>query len=188
MSYYRVLSAIIARDDSTDVATILYSIYNKAGIDTSLLTLDKDIVMQEMDLEYIGKDIYGRKQYLYSDAAIAWGIMKEAATSSGINLLFVSGFRSYSYQSGIIKRKIDKGLLIEDILKYNKLPGYSEHHSGRAIDITNSQFTGLSNDFKYTDEYKWLLENCDRFGFRLTYKEDNNSGIMFEPWHWYYYK
>ena len=78
--------------------------------------------------------------------------------------------------------------MIEDILKYNKLPGFSEHHSGRAIDITNCPNAGLSDDFVYTDEYRWLLDNCDRFGFRLTYKEGNNTDIMFEPWHWYYYK
>lgn len=183
-----LISMVIANDVSEDITTILHSIYNKAGIDTNLFLIDRDIVIQENNLEFIGKDIYGRKQYLSADAASAWKNMEVAAANSGINLLFVSGFRSYSYQASIIKRKIDRGLLIEDILKYNKLPGFSEHHSGRAIDITNSPDTGLSDDFVYTDEYRWLIDNCDRFGFRLTYKEGNNTDIMFEPWHWYYYR
>jgi len=183
-----IISMFSANDNSQDIATILHSIYNRSEIDTSLILLDRNIVIQATNLEYIGKDIYGRKQYLSTDAANAWKNMKKAATSSGINLFFVSGFRSYSYQASIFKRKIGKGILIEDILKYNKLPGYSEHHSGRAIDITSSESTGLSDDFVNTDEYRWLLENCDRFGFRLTYKEGNNTDIMFEPWHWYYYR
>ena len=183
-----LISMVIANHPNEDITTILHSIYNKVGIDTNLLLIDRDLVIQETDLKFIGKDIYGRKQYLSADAASAWKDMEEAAKNSGINLLFVSGFRSYSYQASIIKRKIDRGLLIEDILKYNKLPGFSEHHSGRAIDITNSPNAGLSDDFVYTDEYRWLLDNCDRFGFRLTYKEGNNTDIMFEPWHWYYYK
>jgi len=186
--FFFIISSLYAKQEDSLIKEKLYSIYKEVGLDVKKISIDSNIVLEETELLFIGRDIYGRDQYLFSDAAKSWLLMKNAAEKEGFKLLFVSGFRTYNYQANIIKRKIKKGILIENILKYNKLPGYSEHHSGRAIDITNSKSLGLYDEFKYTNEYKWMLENAKYFGFRLTYKEDNNSGIMFEPWHWYYYK
>ena len=170
-----------------NVLSEIKSIYDDYGLNSDSL-LSVHFIDQESDLQSIGKDIYGREQFLQSNAAHSWELMKNTAYNSNIYLFPVSGYRSYADQANIINRKLKRGATLEHILTVNKLPGYSEHHSGRAIDITNSKSIGLSDDFKFTNEYKWLIENADQFGFRLTYPEENNSGIIFEPWHWYYFK
>ncbi len=43
-------------------------------------------------------------------------------------------------------------------------------------------------DFVNTQEYKWLLKNANKYGFYLSYPENNLDGITFEPWHWHYEK
>src|SRR6516165_3604988 len=77
----------------------------------------------------------GRKHRLTPEAARAWKRMKAAAASESIGLQIVSAFRSFARQVAIIRRKIDEGQAIDEILRFSAPPGYREHHTGRAIDI-----------------------------------------------------
>ena len=61
--------------------------------------------------------------------------MKEAAESDGINLYIISAFRSRARQSEIIEEKKRKGISDAKIFRVNARPGYSEHHTVRAIDL-----------------------------------------------------
>ena len=65
-------------------------------------------------------------------------------------------------------------------------PGYSEHHTGYAIDIGDADVpaTNLSPDFENTAAFKWLRENAAYFSFELSFPRDNPQNIMYEPWHW----
>ena len=112
--------------------------------------------------------------------------MREAAISQGISLFLISAFRGYQYQHDLIARKLEKGQLIENILRVNAAPGYSEHHSGRAVDIGTMDCDALSENFSKTDAYQWLVDNSYGYGFSLSYPRDNPFGIDFEPWHWCY--
>ena len=62
--------------------------------------------------------------------------------------------------------------------------GYSEHQLGTAVDFTNIK-TGSSLTIKFgtTDSYQWLTANAYKYGFTLSYPE-NNYYYQFEPWHW----
>ena len=77
----------------------------------------------------------GRSFRLHPDAFTAWKKMKDAARTVGISLYIVSAFRSFERQSEIIEQKREKGLSEEDIFKVSAPPGFSEHHTGRAVDI-----------------------------------------------------
>jgi len=118
------------------------------------------------------------------DAALAWFEMKQAAASNDIELQVVSAFRSVSYQSGIIRRKLDAGQNIEQILKVSAAPGYSEHHTGRALDLTTPGFKPLEEEFENSLAFDWLNKTADCFGFRMSYAKNNCHGIAYEPWHW----
>ncbi len=74
---------------------------------------------------------------------------------------------------------------LDSILKENKLPGFSQHHSGNAIDIVSNSYK-LSIEFEKSTAYKWLLDNANQYGFHLPYTKNNQEGIIFEPWHWFY--
>jgi D-alanyl-D-alanine carboxypeptidase len=96
----------------------------------------------------------------------------------------VSGFRSIDYQAALIRKKIEAGQRIENILAVNAAPGFSEHHSGMAVDIATPGSRPLTEEFEATDAFRWLQEAAAGFGFSMTYPRENPWGIAYEPWHW----
>lgn len=136
------------------------------------------------DLVSVGTDIYGRDRQLTPDAAVRWAELQAAARRDEVTLLLVSAFRSLEYQRQIFERKIAAGQPLESILKVNAPPGYSEHHTGRAVDLTTPGCAPLSEEFEMTAAFDWLVRNGHRFGFAMTYPRENPFGIAYEPWHW----
>lgn len=132
----------------------------------------------------IGMDVFGREQKLLPLAAEAWLEMKSAAEHEGILLQAVSAFRAIDYQAGIIKRKLEAGQCMEDILKVSAAPGYSEHHSGRALDITTPGFEPLEEVFEKSAAFEWLQQSAREFNFHLSYPRNNHHAVAYEPWHW----
>lgn len=132
----------------------------------------------------IGIDVFNREQKMLAPAARAWCEMRDAAATDGIDLQVVSAFRALDYQAGIIKNKLAAGQCIEDILKVSAAPGYSEHHSGCALDITSPGFEPLEEEFENSPAYTWLMESAGKFGFSLSYPRKNRHAVAYEPWHW----
>src|SRR5208283_2376935 len=91
--------------------------------------------VQATELVSIGPNPDGRDIQLSPAAASAWTRMRDVASQAGVNLVAISGFRSIERQSEIIRDKISSGQAIGDILRVVAAPGYSEHHTGRAIDV-----------------------------------------------------
>lgn len=125
-----------------------------------------------------------RRHWLEPDAAARWAQLEVAAERDGILLKLVSAYRSVDYQARLIERKLARGEPLEDILRVNAAPGYSEHHSGRAVDLGVVGRKPLTEEFERTEAFAWLRENASRWGFRLSYPRDNPHGIVYEPWHW----
>ena len=110
--------------------------------------------------------------------------MRAAALEDGIELQVVSAFRSIDRQAEIIRRKLDAGQCIDDILCVSAPPGFSEHHTGRAVDIGTPGSPVLETAFEQTAAFAWLVANAGRFGFHMSYPENNRWGYQYEPWHW----
>jgi len=117
-------------------------------------------------------------------AAAAWSRLAAAAERDGVRLLLLSGFRSYAYQAELIRRKLDRGQSFAEILAVVAAPGFSEHHSGHAVDIGTPGCEPLSEEFEDTSAFRWLERRADTHGFRLSYPRGNGLGIIYEPWHW----
>ena len=132
----------------------------------------------------VGTDHAGRPALLAPEAAAAWHRLRRAAEAEGLSLLLVSAFRSHAYQEEIVRRKWEQGLPWEDILKASAFPGFSEHHTGRAVDIGTVDSVDLTGAFEQTAEFRWLSGHAPSFGFHLSYPRDNPAGILYEPWHW----
>jgi zinc D-Ala-D-Ala carboxypeptidase len=126
----------------------------------------------------------GREIRLDPGAAAAWQRMRDLASGEGIVLLAVSGFRSIERQTEIIQRKIAEGETIEEVLRTIAAPGYSEHHTGRAVDIGVPNDPPLTEGFALTAAFRWLEAHAREFGFELSYPRDNPHGFVYEPWHW----
>ena len=136
-------------------------------------------------LAHAGFDRYRRPLWLHPQAARAWRRLRAAALRDGIALDAISGYRSHDYQLGIFERKRARGLGVADILTVNAAPGYSEHHSGRALDIGTPGEPPAEESFEQTAAFAWLRREASGHGFRMSYPRDNPHGIVYEPWHWY---
>ncbi|MGQ0651796.1 MAG: M15 family metallopeptidase [Betaproteobacteria bacterium] len=131
-------------------------------------------------------DELGRQHLLVAPAAEAWRAMKAAALADGIVVRIVSAFRSIDRQVEIVRAKLDRGQSLENILCVSAPPGFSEHHSGRAVDLTTDGVAPLEEEFEQTDAFRWLAANAGRFGYALSFPRDNPNGYAYEPWHWRY--
>ncbi|MGA8276929.1 MAG: M15 family metallopeptidase [Rhodanobacteraceae bacterium] len=141
-------------------------------------------VREPARLVCIGEDIHGRMQRLTPRAARACVRMRAAAAADGVDLQYVSAFRSIGYQFGIFCGKLERGQPIEEILRVSAAPGYSEHHSGRALDLTTAGYAPLEEAFECSAAFAWLQLRAGAFGFTLSYPRGNPHGIAYEPWHW----
>jgi D-alanyl-D-alanine carboxypeptidase len=135
-------------------------------------------------LAYAGLDMFERRQWLTPRAARGWRRMRASAAADGIELLLVSAYRSIRYQTVLFQRKFARGLTLEDILAVNAAPGYSEHHTGRALDLTCPGSAPAEEIFETTRAFAWLTQHAAEFGFRMSYPRGNPHGILYEPWHW----
>jgi len=128
----------------------------------------------------------GERFKMHPCAMSAWKRMKKEARAEEIRLYIVSAFRSIARQSEIIERKRRNGISEKEILRVNALPGFSEHHTGRALDLNTPDSPELKESFEDSPAFRWLMQNASRFGFRLSYPRENKYGISYEPWHWFY--
>ena len=131
-----------------------------------------------------GPDCFDRPQRLTPEAFAAWRAMREAAAADGVVLLMVSAFRSLDYQHALIAGKLAKGQELAAVLRVNAPPGFSEHHTGRAVDIGTPDCPALQQEFDRSPAFRWLEARAGDFGFHMSYPPDNPFGIIYEPWHW----
>lgn len=132
-------------------------------------------------------DHAGRPLVLTKSAGEAWVAMRSAADKDGVSLQPFSGFRSYVYQQGLFQAKIAKGSSIDQILKSLAAPGYSEHHTGEAVDITTADCPAGEAVFESTGAHAWLSTNAERYGFKESFPRGNPHNLVYEPWHWKYH-
>lgn len=132
----------------------------------------------------VGPDAFGRPARLEAVTAQAWQAMQAAALADAVQLQLVSAYRSYDYQKQLFLRKLARGDCLADILKVNAAPGFSEHHSGRALDLGTPGEPPLEESFEHTAAFAWLVRHAAQFGFHLSFPRDNPYGVLYEPWHW----
>lgn len=141
---------------------------------------------QPTGLVEVPRDVYGRKVKMVPPAAAALKRMFAAAARDKVKLQTVSAYRSMDYQTGLIRRKLKRGMSITEALKINAVPGYSEHQSGCAIDLTTPGVPAADASFGKSKAFTWLQQHASEFGFHLSFPPGNKYGYEYEPWHWRY--
>jgi D-alanyl-D-alanine carboxypeptidase len=170
---------------SSDYAARISELHRELGIPANYAELrGLTLQLEASELVSVGKTDSGLDCRLDLDAARAWREMCARATESEIELVPLSGFRSVERQAEIVRGKRAVGHTMEEILSTIAAPGYSEHHTGRAIDIGTNDVPPLEEAFAITAAYAWLERHAESFGFRLSYPKDNPAGFIYEPWHW----
>ena len=110
--------------------------------------------------------------------------MRRHLLSIGIRVEVVSGYRSQETQERIWNKNVaDHGEAYarQRVAK----PGYSEHQTGLALDLTLYDDQGDMVRDDDVDAYGKLLPHLYKFGFILRYPAGKESvtGYPFEPWH-----
>lgn len=122
------------------------------------------------------------------EAADASRELYDAAGKAGYHLNFASGYRSYELQTELYTEYVDQ-LGQEAADATSAKPGFSEHQTGLAVDIfeTNTDCI-LEGCFGKTKAGKWLKENSWKYGFILRYENGTQDvvGYEYEPWHFRY--
>lgn len=122
------------------------------------------------------------------EARQAFENMKVDASKEGIYLNAFSTYRNYWAQNRLYNNYVaNYGQDPTDT--FSARAGFSEHQTGLAFDIGGADRSlWAMEDFKYTDEAKWLKENAYKYGFILRYPEGKEwkTGYMHESWHFRY--
>lgn len=116
---------------------------------------------------------------LSEEAYNAFLELKQAAAEEQLDIIFMSGYRSYAEQQRVYGHW-NEVYSNNQADRISARPGHSEHQLGLAIDVNSTLF-----EFADTPEGIWLAENCYKYGFIIRYPEGTESitGYMYEPWH-----
>lgn len=142
----------------------------------------EDLIKPNVDTR---KESLQDKIYMRAEAAHALEDMFEAAIrESALELLAVSGYRSYGIQQILFNQKAKAVGAAQASLTVARA-GQSEHQLGLAMDVQCADTPTLSEDFIDTPEGQWVAENAHRFGFIVRYKAEwkDVTGYNYEPWH-----
>lgn len=122
--------------------------------------------------------------------------MLDDARAEGLSPVICSSFRTMEKQQSLFNNQVNKyisrGYSIEqakiESAKWVAIPGTSEHQAGLAVDIVALSNQVLNKEQEKSAEQKWLMKNCDKYGFILRYPSDKSeiTGIGYEPWHYRY--
>lgn len=141
---------------------------------------------------------------LQSEVVPALRALIAAARADGHRLVAASCFRSLDAQVDVFYGPIGPTRLDEKALKdradESAPPGFSEHHTGYAVDFcdgaTPATCTDLNPGFAQTKAGRWLLARGAAFGFEMSFPKGDDDcsvssrrpmqGLAYEPWHWRY--
>jgi D-alanyl-D-alanine carboxypeptidase len=139
---------------------------------------------------------YASKQvYIKNEVFLKFKQMFTDAEKEGVQLLILSGTRSFKEQKAIWEKKwehyivkMDTLSCMKKILSYSSMPSTSRHHWGTDLDLND-----LTNDYfnsgKGLKIYTWLKNNASKYGFCQVYDDKSKSqrtGYEMEKWHWSY--
>lgn len=110
----------------------------------------------------------------------------EAQNGGSSNLNVSCAYRSRELQEQLYNNKIEADGQ-EEADKWIAKPGYSEHQTGYAFDLSVIK-DGLTYEYTGTDEYAWINNNCYKYGFVVRYpiEKAEITKIEHEPWHFRY--
>jgi len=122
---------------------------------------------------------------LRTETAKAVESMFAAAKADQTPLMLSSGFRSYSFQTGLYNGYVTKsGQAAADT--YSARPGYSEHQTGLAFDVEPlDQQCDVDECFADLPAGKWVAAHAHEYGFIVRYPANKTAvtGYKYEPWH-----
>lgn len=174
-------------------------IYTEADIHAGPLVLvnQKFPSAEYSQMEMLSVYSYKNSSYMVSDKNLSLrkpviaalnNLLEEFHRQKGDNdLLVCSGFRTFQYQQTLLEEESEK-MGKEEATSWVAKPGYSEHHTGYALDFNLLHEDGTSDSYTGTGIYSWVNEHAPEYGLVVRYETEKSefTGIQYEPWHFRY--
>lgn len=177
-------------DQISDIAGTVSDLDKLSKTDEELLQKYSKVYF--LNEHYIPEQIVEiEKEYLYNEDLTRSAHAKvepyltemlDDALDDGVKIWIVSSYRSFGEQASLKGNyTITYG---SGANAFSADQGYSEHQLGTTFDFTTEGMQGgLTTAFENTPAFAWLQKNAHKYGFTLSYPEDN-AYYMYEPWHW----
>lgn len=193
------IDGLLGQPASRRMANVNYVIAQELPVDldstyeddlgTALLVVNKkrplprDYIPSELRQPNVSQDT---THEVRPEVATAVEGMFAAALQANIRLRLISGYRSWARQRTIFEEMVRSSGMAR-ALSYVARPGFSEHQTGLAVDLGDSDHPhhDLQNSFADLSAGKWLSEHAADFGFHLRYPKDREpiTGFAWESWH-----
>lgn len=164
----------IFSDDSLTTLVNRYNSLSDTYMPEDLVTVSVPTILENPEVNQ-----------LRAEANEALTNMFATAKAEGVFLFARSGFRSYETQIQLFNGYVGKHGE-EAANTYSAKPGFSEHQTGLAMDVTSEsvQFQ-LTEQFGDTPEGQWIANHAYEFGFIIRYPKGKEeiTGYIYEPWH-----
>ena len=182
-----------AKDKTINLETIVT--YVNIGLDKDFYSSFDEVVQTDsytilinkyhrLPQSYEPKDLvslsYDNKYKLRKTVANAFEELTLAAKKDNHSIAPYSAYRSYETQQRLYTNYVAKdGKELADT--YSARPGFSEHQTGLAVDITTIGLVGQLSE----GDYNWISQNAYKYGFIIRYPEGkiDITGYMYEDWH-----
>lgn len=138
----------------------------------------------------------GNNQYVDERIETQLKKMLADAKAAGVKPLICSSYRTEEKQKSLFDNKVKKNKnsgmdddeAVQEAAGWVAYPGTSEHQLGLAVDIVDLDHQSLDSSQEKTAATKWLMENCQNYGFILRYPTEKSeiTGVNYEPWHYRY--
>ena len=139
------------------------------------------------------KDFEGGTIQVEKEALEQFNKLKEDLHKEGVEIVLDSAYRSVKRQQDLWDEwSADPEKGPEYVKKYVAVPGYSEHHTGLAIDIAIEKDGKViyDNDEMIAEKeiFAKIHSKLADYGFILRYLEgrEDSTGYTYEPWHFRY--
>ena len=191
-----------------DENAVNLTLYDTVTVPNSSLNVG-NLILVNASHGYSAGDAFAEQDQLRNAYRDRTGRLKVAATDIGLlpvafdalermvidleedtgshDLLITSGHRTVAEQQEVWDYYLNQNGE-EYTNAYVAKPGYSEHNTGLACDVSFYTDEGASIPVASYEHGWWLGENCMREGFIRRYPEDKVeiTGISNEPWHFRY--
>jgi D-alanyl-D-alanine carboxypeptidase len=167
-----------------DYVRRVYALHRMLGIPRTYADRGLPFYRYPAELVAVSTGVFEGQQCLMTPRTRSqWRAMHTTAANDGVGLQIRWAFRSADQQAKLIRDQLAWGGKLDYLLTWIAAPGYSEHHTGRALDLDSFP---PAEKFEDTSAFDWLCNNAWKFGFKLSYPIGNDSGFIYEPWHWCY--
>ena len=163
----------------------LVLVNNNIAFKGSVSESDLDVIREKKNKAYSVKDytvlVRPEAMNALNDMLLAF------YNATGKDTIMVNaGYRTLEYQQDLYADDLDSTGLESSSLVAK--PGFSEHHTGLAVDFTVYENGKYDQSKLGTGDYTWIDENAHKYGFVNRYPKGKESITMIdnEPWHFRY--